>query len=580
MVDRVVITAFKRIDKLDLQLGRPATVLLGGNNSGKSSVLEAIHLAVSAAQAVRLIGAPEWQEDGFKTVIPQERLTSARVDIRNSVRSGRQETEVAFFSDDLQCTVLLAPRLDTVEITLSGALVGEQVMALEPPFCIYVPGLSGIPLRETAIGEGAVRRAIARGDSNLVLRNVLVLLKSQTAAWLAFNEDLRGVFPDSEFEIHYAAATDEVIHVRFRHGDGSLLPLENAGTGVLQCIQLLAYARLFKPRILLLDEPDAHLHATNQRRLCRLLLALAEEHQGSQILLATHSRHIVSALQRDARLCWMRSGELSPSDPADLVAGLLELGALDDGEKLAGRTLKCVVLTEDEDQTVIEPLLWSSGFVEAETLVLSYRGCTNHVAVAALCQTFADRLPGARIVVHRDRDYNDADEVARIERNLEKASAIPFVTDGPDAETYYLRSLYLVELGVTKADADTMISQAREQAKPESLRKMINCRVDLAIERRRRERDAPSPDPGRIAAAAQAELEGSLPTLCHGKEALGRLRELLQERGVNPNPFFKKSDVVRIERLEAVARTIWPASGSDDPGSRQGSATAKAGVSC
>ena len=48
-IDRIAISNFKRVRELSLNLG-DITYLVGGNNSGKSSVLQAIHMAVSCAQ--------------------------------------------------------------------------------------------------------------------------------------------------------------------------------------------------------------------------------------------------------------------------------------------------------------------------------------------------------------------------------------------------------------------------------------------------------------------------------------------------------------------------------------------------
>jgi predicted ATPase len=550
MIDRVTITGFKKIDRLELSLASPTTVLLGGNNSGKSSVLEAIHLATSAAQVIRLSGNAEWLDDKIRTVVPQENLSSARVDVRNA-------TNGEFQAESRRCSVTLSPRPDSVEIAMTGQLLGEQVMAVDTPFCIYVPGLAGIPLREAALAEGAVFRAIARGDSNLVLRNVLYLLKKDAAGWQAFIEDLGEIFPNSEFDFRFRPATDDMIRVEYRHGSGPMLPLENAGTGVLQCIQLLAYSRLFKPGVLLLDEPDAHLHPTNQRRLCRLVVRLASEQPNVRVIIATHSRHLVSALRGDAHLCWLKDGVLLPSEGSDLIAGLLELGALDDGEKLAGRTLKCLVLTEDENQEVLEALLWSSSFVEDETLVLSYKGCSNRLTVAALCQAFGDRMPGVRIVVHRDRDYCDAEAVEEIRQDIRKAGAIPFVTSGTDAESYYLAPGYLSEFGVGGADLVTLLETAASEARTESLRKMIGGRYQLAVERK--EKREPLPDAGKVALAAVAEFESNPMAFLHGKASMARVRTLLLAHSVNPKKFFRKSESVRVVELTQIAQEIWTA---------------------
>lgn len=40
-----------------------------------------------------------------------------------------------------------------------------------------------------------------------------------------------------------------------------------AGTGFLQVAQIFAYLLHFKPKLLLIDEPDSHLHPGTQERL-------------------------------------------------------------------------------------------------------------------------------------------------------------------------------------------------------------------------------------------------------------------------------------------------------------------------
>ena len=54
-IKSVIIRRFKQLEKVELALG-DATLLIGANNSGKSSILQAIHFAVSIAQSARLVG--------------------------------------------------------------------------------------------------------------------------------------------------------------------------------------------------------------------------------------------------------------------------------------------------------------------------------------------------------------------------------------------------------------------------------------------------------------------------------------------------------------------------------------------
>ncbi|WP_447407574.1 AAA family ATPase, partial [Clostridium perfringens] len=81
------------------------------------------------------------------------------------------------------------------------------------------------------------------------------------------------------------------------------------GTGVLQTLQIFSYATLFKPKLLLLDEPDSHLHPDNQGLLADSLIALVENLE-TKIIISTHSRHLVESLYGEANFVWMKDGKI------------------------------------------------------------------------------------------------------------------------------------------------------------------------------------------------------------------------------------------------------------------------------
>lgn len=49
------------------------------------------------------------------------------------------------------------------------------------------------------------------------------------------------------------------------------------GTGTLQAIQILSYITFYEPKILLLDEPDAHIHPNKQKELIQLLIEISKK---------------------------------------------------------------------------------------------------------------------------------------------------------------------------------------------------------------------------------------------------------------------------------------------------------------
>jgi AAA ATPase domain len=234
------------------------------------------------------------------------------------------------------------------------------------PLSIFVPGLAGVASSEERRTDAIVTTGIAQGDANLYLRNVLLRLTLDEQKLDKFLSIIGEVFTDLKISCDF----DEHIHTHIEvlvKIDGMKVPLEMVGTGALQAIQLVAYATMYDPGVLLLDEPDAHLHPSNQRILAATLLKIAE--QGSaKVILATHSRHIFDALTRSSMtdIVWLKEGAKQERKSAEDLSILLDLGALDSYELLMRDRCRVVVLTEDAKTDRLRILLEANGFVPDE----------------------------------------------------------------------------------------------------------------------------------------------------------------------------------------------------------------------
>src|SRR3546814_19605474 len=87
------------------------------------------------------------------------------------------------------------------------------------------------------------------------------------------------VHPNVQLEVRFNDRED--INIQALYDDAVLAgvkrPLETAATGVLQVVQIFAYLILFRPKLLLIDEPDAHLHPDKQERIIEALKYAAGE---------------------------------------------------------------------------------------------------------------------------------------------------------------------------------------------------------------------------------------------------------------------------------------------------------------
>ena len=447
MIDRFVLSKFKQIEFANLEFG-PINVLVGGNNSGKSCMLQAIHFGIALAQAREIAGVEQF---------PPERLLYCPTDDFLDLHHGKRLTEgtsVDFryeFGQPPNSThasvKLQRGRNGVVKVQSEGTDLLNQIKNPQKSFSIYVPGLAGITIREEYRSEAVLNSGIARGDANLYLRNVLLRIQRSEIKRQKFSDYLDRVFPGVQIRTEFEEASDLWIRSTVMRAGSESRALDMAGTGLLQAIQLLAYVSNYEPKVLLLDEPDAHLHPSNQRLLADTL-SLISQNTETRIILATHSRHLLDALSESklAKLFWIKGGAASPQENWSDISVLMDLGALDKGERFLAGDYKYLVWSEDTNTDFLSSLLEANGIKREETLVFSYQA-SSKVDAAKLMTAFAERIrPGVITIVHRDRDFMTDAEVERLRKKyaLDKTPNMRlFITRGCDIESYFVNPDHL-----------------------------------------------------------------------------------------------------------------------------------------
>lgn len=559
----ITIRRFKALRELTFDLDA-ATVFVGGNNSGKSSILQALHFAISVAQSAKLVRGDVWRGDTYDiTFRPEQLIYSPTTDftaLGHNQRLGERRDawiEVGIAADQhQQCVILIGRgRNGNISLRLTGKELGERIQDISQPYTIYAPGLAGVAREEALLSQGVVRRAVARGDANLVLRNVLLWLFNQGDDWEQFQNDIRELFPGLALRVAFTNLTDEHIHVTFRLGSDLWLPIDCAGTGILQATQVLAYIALFKPRLLLLDEPDSHLHPNNQAAICKLLLRLARE-RDFQVIVATHSRHVFSAIRQEASVKWVAQGSVIDGVSTEATERLLELGALDSLDYLGHPALRCAVLTEDSNTSLLQSALAASGFNMEQTLILPYNGCTKIDAVLALAELLRDRAPSVRVIVHRDRDYLPVADLESYIAQIAARGCAAFVTEGSDLEWHFLSAEHIHSLHpqISILRAIELLQEATDSTREASIEDIINLRTNHAWRRTAR---GDHPNSGQISAAAHRDYVANPDLMRRGKRVLAQLRHLLRrELGAHAR-IEAQSPALASEPLSILATEIW-----------------------
>ncbi|MBX3609170.1 MAG: AAA family ATPase [Hydrogenophaga sp.] len=603
-IAKVTLKRFKQLKEFDLDL-TDTTVLIGANNSGKSSALQALHFAVSVAQTAKLVGeGVKWGADKFELSFnPSQLLYSPVADVLSLAHGGQLyesaigqiEVDVVM-SDGNACRIAVRRgRNRNIAVSLAGKLVGERLMDLDRPFTVYAPGLAGIAKEERYMSPGVVRRIVARGDANLVLRNVLLMIadahsrqrteiqrklkeshdrqKAEGKAvphwYVEFNKwrgpldhfqaDMGALFPGIKVEIEFDKERDENIQVHFTRPGMPRLPIDAAGTSILQASQILAYITLFQPEVLILDEPDSHLHPNNQRALCELITSLAET-RGFRVLFSTHSRHVLDALRDRAQVVWVSEGKKVDYDSVSTPAMLMDLGALDSVDYFAKGHFTCLVATEDskkESLDALKALLSSNGFPVHELDVRPYAGCSKLDAAKVLRNFLLDKAPKVRFLLHRDRDYLDDDTVAKLEGAFADMNANAFITAHSDVEGYFLNAAHIAHLNpaLMVERVQQLIDEATTNTRDKSVNALINIRTQIAIANRN---GGPAHNAGELAMKAIADYDGDPARWRRGKIVLGELKSLLHKELKEQAILLASSNHLGCPELQVIKAAIWP----------------------
>lgn len=188
MLNRVRIERFKNIASIEIGLER-INILVGSNNSGKSSILQSIQFAISVAQTTSLddFRFTEWKNNRYSTSLTPNQLIYSPVRDVYSLGFGGvlrepQDGAISVTLEDADLNsrahfIIRKGRNKNLRIEIEGRELGEHFQNIVQPYSIFVPGLAGIPAFEEFKSEGIVRRSAAKGDANSVFRNILWLLK-------------------------------------------------------------------------------------------------------------------------------------------------------------------------------------------------------------------------------------------------------------------------------------------------------------------------------------------------------------------------------------------------------------------
>lgn len=467
----IMLSDFKKFTHYTVSC-RSANVLVGPNNAGKSSVLDALRVLADVLRYSRQ-QRPELRAQGddgvcATYVLPDRSLS---IPVANTVRNyGNDYARLEYrVSNGSKLVVQLHPDHGCYAYLAVEGNPPRTSMAFRAALninVIVVPTLSALEEDENYVTDETVRRnentrLASRSFRNIVLRqdeDAFDRFRSLCqAGWPDVNvqrPEVRRGYPPQVTMMYAEDRIDREVYWSV--------------FGFQVCMQMmLQFMRADPNSILVLDEPDIYLHADLQRKVLFL-----SKNNFSQIFLATHSTEIINEADPGDVLMIDSSGRsarrVSTDDGFKRVYNYL--GSSENAEFARVARAKRIVFFEGKDRGIVRKLARKSGVAglldDPYTIYLQAGGFSQWRRIKeidwALHEIFGI---DAKIGALFDKDYRCDEEAADFANDLATDDLWVGVLGRKEIENYALNLEPLVRTIVSRvSDRGGLITAAQAEA--------------------------------------------------------------------------------------------------------------------
>lgn len=318
MITTLTLRNFKSIEEQTYQFAQ-FDLLVGRNNSGKSTILQALAIwqfCVDEFRRVKRRG-----NTGKQVVLPNftalpvpefNLLWKEKTDRRYPKVNGSKKQEFILVEIDVtwitdapqpqQCSFGVKLRYSSPQTIYAIPSEGwERFRALEDqsdslPVIAYVPPFSGLEPNEEWRDDGPLRKQVGKAQPGSVLRNLLLRVWEENRTdWSEIQRVIKEWFSVDLRDPQYERGVDTQIICEYRQGE-KFYDIISGGSGFHQTLTLLAFFYGYNPTTILLDEPDAHLHVNLQREILDYFKNQKALQRNTQFLIATHAEEFIQGV--------------------------------------------------------------------------------------------------------------------------------------------------------------------------------------------------------------------------------------------------------------------------------------------
>lgn len=459
-IKSITLKNFKKFDNKKIEVKPELTLLVGGNNEGKSSILHAlavwefcknfllINRGKTALQATQHRSGVGLNIDDFTPInIPE--LKYLWTNLKPS--SGYNLSINCEWDEEKHLEIGLALANDRLFVkTLSSKICNEDKV----PRIAYLPPFAGISDKEIWRYPAQRQKLIGQGLAGSVLRNTIIDMfninqqkradckKGKTKL---SSTDLKKIRETDPYEILNSVLYDtfqyqlrpkifnqefhQYIHVDVVKGEKkgntfkaypgySPRDIMTEGSGFLQWLSVYTYALNQDIDILLLDEPDAHLHCSLQTQLFNKLNSIVKTNQ-RQILIATHSTEIIKNVPLENIMDVNKKSCKYLNKPQQVVKILSGLGSKYNPIIDSIVKTKRILFVENESDALILKTFANKLNIEWPKNLTIWPTASKHEYRNHVIDILKSQVEGVAMLSLNDRDNSDYNN---IDKNLKTGS--------------------------------------------------------------------------------------------------------------------------------------------------------------
>ena len=231
---------------------------------------------------------------------------------------------------------------------------------------------------------------------------------------------------DFEIEIE-----DKHIQLFFRGKSHEWIKAENSGTGLQEIFYMIGYSEFTMTQLLIIEEPENHIHPTIQRQLLRYF----KYHPNHQYIITTHSSVFLDLNYVDRiYVTSFIDGKFNVENVSEKAIALEKLGYLQT-DNLVIDTL--IIVEGNTDIPVVEEFLrklemWN----DRKHKILSMGGVSNirHMDVGV----FSAKYKNVNIITDGDKNKETLKEIQRIKSKIELFDNVKLIElEGYGIENYF-----------------------------------------------------------------------------------------------------------------------------------------------